>query len=74
MEPLKQLRSKYSTKDLVIYSICGSEPKEEWEECLDKYSLRNRGIECIYANDFLEKKIIRRFVTNGMCMICHIIS
>ena len=23
---------------------------------------------------FLEKKIIRRFVTNGMCMICHIIS
>ena len=52
MEPLKQLRSKYSTKDLVIYSICGSEPKEEWEECLDKYSLRNRGIECIYANDF----------------------
>lgn len=56
MEPLKQLRSKYSTKDLVIYSICGSEPKEEWEECLDKYSLRNRGIECIYANDFLGKE------------------
>lgn len=56
MEPLKQLRSKYSTKDLVIYSICGSEPKEEWEECLDKYSLRNRGIECIYANDFFGKE------------------
>ena len=29
MEPLKQLRSKYSTKDLVIYSICVSEPKKE---------------------------------------------
>jgi thiol-disulfide isomerase/thioredoxin len=56
MEPLKQLRSKYSTEDLVIYSICGSEPKEEWEECLDKYSLRNRGIECIYANDFFGKE------------------
>ncbi len=43
MEPLKQLRSKYSTKDLVIYSICVSEPKEEWEKCLNEYSLKNQG-------------------------------
>ena len=43
MEPLKQLRSKFSTDDLIIYSICVSEPKEQWEECLNEYSLRNRG-------------------------------
>lgn len=56
MEPLKRLRSKYSTEDLVIYSICSSGTKKDWEECLDKYSLRNRGIECIYANDFFGKE------------------
>lgn len=40
MEPLKQLRSKFSTNDLIIYSICVSEPKEQWEECLNEYSLK----------------------------------
>lgn len=52
MEPLKQLRSKYSTKDLAIYSICGHGPKKEWEECLEEYSLKNKGIECIFASDY----------------------
>lgn len=60
MEPLKQLRSKYSTKDLVIYSICVSEPKEEWEECLNEYSLKNRGIECIYASDYFGKDNLQK--------------
>lgn len=53
MEPLKQLRSKFSTDDLIIYSICVSEPKEQWEECLNEYSLRNRGIECVHVTDYL---------------------
>ena len=57
---LKQLRSKYSTKDLVIYSICVSEPKEEWEECLNEYSLKNRGIECIYASDYFGKDNLQK--------------
>lgn len=52
MEPLKQLRSKYSMKDLAIYSICGHGPKNEWEECLEEYSLKNKGIECIFAPDY----------------------
>ena len=53
MEPLKQLRSKFSTDDLIIYSICVSEPKEQWEECLNEYSLKNRGIECVHVTDYL---------------------
>lgn len=53
MEPLKQLRSKFSTNDLIIYSICVSEPKEQWEECLNEYSLKNRGIECVHVTDYL---------------------
>ena len=66
MEPLKQLRSKYSTKDLVIYSICVSEPKEEWEECLNEYSLKNREIECIYSIMIIwEKRTYRKFDANN---------
>ena len=53
MEPLKQLRSKFSTNDLIIYSICVSEPKEQWEECLNEYSLKNCGIECVHVTDYL---------------------
>lgn len=51
---------KYSTKDLIIYSICVSEPKEEWEECLNEYSLKNRGIECIYASDYFGKDNLQK--------------
>ena len=60
MEPLKQLRSKFSTDDLIIYSICVSEPKEQWEECLNEYSLKNRGIECIYASDSFGKDNLQK--------------
>lgn len=56
MEPLKALRDKYSIKDLVIYSICTSGVKKEWEECLDMYSLRNRNIECVFAPDYFGEK------------------
>ena len=43
MEPLKQLRSKFSTDDLIIYSICVSEPKEQWEiDRMPYYVLINR--------------------------------
>ena len=43
-----------------IYSICVSEPKEEWEECLNEYSLKNRGIECIYASDYFGKDNLQK--------------
>lgn len=52
MEPLKQLRNKYSTDDLIIYSILGHGSKKEWEECIEEYSLKNRGIECIFAPEY----------------------
>ena len=59
MEPLKKLRAQYSTEDLIIYSVCISSSKKEWEECLDEYSLRNRGIECIQADSFGEDNYIK---------------
>lgn len=54
MEPLKKLRTQYSTEDLIIYSVCVSDSKKEWKECLDKYSLTNIGIECIQVDYFGE--------------------
>ena len=56
MKPLKQLREKYSTEDLIIYSVCVGGTTASWEECLEKYSLRNCGIECIYAKDYFGEK------------------
>lgn len=52
MEPLKKLRDKYPTDKLVIYSICVGSSKEEWKACLKKYSLENRGIECVHSSDY----------------------
>ena len=72
MEPLKKLRNKYSTKDLIIYSICsgGNDTKKHWEMCLDKYSMRNRDIECVYAADYIGlenyQKIKKQFNINKL--------
>lgn len=56
MKPLKKLRDKYLPEDLIIYSVCVSGAKEQWQECLDKYSLEVDGIECIYAADYFGKE------------------
>lgn len=55
MGPLKKLRAGYPTEDLAIYSICSGNDrgKKNWEKCLDKYSMRNCGIKCIYAADYM---------------------
>ncbi len=72
MEPLKKLRSQYSTKDLIIYSICsgGNDTKKQWELCLDKYSMKNHDIECVYAADYIGlenyQKITKQFKINRL--------
>lgn len=55
MEPLKELRGKYPAKDLAIYSLCGGggSTKEAWQKCIDKYALRNCGIECHFIDDYI---------------------
>lgn len=70
MEPLKELRSKYSTKDLIICTICTGRSKKEWEECLEEYSMRGRGIECLFALDYFGEenfqKIKKQLNINGV--------
>lgn len=55
MEPLKKLRSKYPAEDLAIYSLCGDggSTKEAWQKCIDKYALKECGIECYFIKDYI---------------------
>ena len=51
MEPLKELRKKYSPDDIAFISICRSDDRKRYEQILDKFKMHVPGIEHIYAND-----------------------
>ena len=51
MEPLKELRKKYSTDDIVFISICRNDDRERYKQVLDKYGMHVDGIEHIHADD-----------------------
>ena len=52
MEPLKELRKRYSPDDVVMASICGSRDREAYHKILERLSLRGKNIECIYSEDW----------------------
>ena len=52
MEPLKELRKRYSPDDVVMASICGSRDREAYHKILERFSLRGKNIECIYSEDW----------------------
>lgn len=49
MDALKELRKKFSTKDLTICTICVGGSEEQWKKGLKKYGLENQDIECIHG-------------------------
>ena len=51
MEPLKELRKKYSTDDIVFISICRNVDRKQYKQVLDKYGMYVDGIEHIHADD-----------------------
>ena len=51
MEPLKELRKKYSTDDIVFISICRNDDRKQYKQVLDKYGMHVDGIEHIHADD-----------------------
>ena len=55
MKPLKELRKRYSTKDIVFITICRNSNRERYEEVLKKYEMHQPGIEHINTNDWKEK-------------------
>ena len=51
MKPLKELRKKYSTEEIVFISICRTDNRERFNKILDKYEMHVSGIEHILADD-----------------------
>lgn len=52
MEPLKELRKRYSPEDVVMVSICGSRDREAYHKVLERFSLQGKNIECVYSEDW----------------------
>lgn len=52
MEPLKELRKRYSPDDVVMVSICGSRDREAYHKVLERFSLQGKNIECVYSEDW----------------------
>ena len=60
MNPLKELRKKYSTEDIVFISICRADSRERFEYVLEKYGMHLSGIEHIYATDLQDSDNIHK--------------
>lgn len=53
MEPMKELRQKYDTKDIVFITIYGGNDKKRYEQILNQYEMHMQGIEHIFINKSL---------------------
>ena len=60
MEPLKKLREQYSPQEVVMISICDGRNRTAYEQILERFSLKNRGIDCIFWEDWIDAKDYRR--------------
>lgn len=60
MEPLKELRKKYSTDDIVFITICRDKDKKRVNEILDKYEMHVPGIEHILTDDWEDDALIHK--------------
>lgn len=60
MEPLKELRKKYSTDDIVFIAICRDDSRERFNDVLNKYGMHVSGIEHIYATDLQDKDHVHK--------------
>ena len=54
IEPMKKLRARYSTDDVVIISICGSGKRADYERILQRFSLRDTAIESLFLEDWVD--------------------
>lgn len=64
MEPLKELRKRYSPNDVVMVSICGSSSREAYHKVLERFSLKGKEIECIYMDDWASSKDYHRMMAH----------
>lgn len=64
MEPLKELRKRYSPDEVVMASICGSRNREAYRKVLERFSLEGKNIECIYSEDWASSKDYSRIMNH----------
>lgn len=60
MEPLKQLRARYSTDDVAMVSLCVSGKRTDYERILQRFSLKETTLECLYWEDFAGRDVLRK--------------
>lgn len=60
MEPLKELRKRYSTEDIVFITVCRGKDRKRFEEVLEKNKMHVPGIEHILTNDWQDEKDVHR--------------
>lgn len=70
MEPLKEMRKRYSPQDVVMVSICGSRDRVAYQKILDRFALEGKDIECIFSEDWATaadyRKIMRHWQMNSI--------
>lgn len=64
MEPLKELRKRYSPDDVVMVSICGSRDREAYHKVLKRFSLEGKDIECVYSEDWATSNDYHRIMAH----------
>jgi len=60
MEPLKELRKKYKTEDIVFITICRGDNRKRLKEVLDKYEMHVSGIEHILTDDLQDDNNVHK--------------
>ena len=61
MQPLKELRLKYSTEDVAFITICTTTSAETHEASLTKHNMRAEGIQHLYAGQWTPEERIKIF-------------
>lgn len=64
MEPLKELRKRYSPDEVAMISICGSGSREEYRKILERFSLEGKDIECVFSKDWTTSEEFRRIMNH----------
>lgn len=60
MEPLKKLRARYSTDDVVMVSLCVSGKRIDYERILQRFSLKETTLECLHWEDFADRDVLQK--------------
>lgn len=56
----EKLREQYSPREVAMVSICDGRNRTAYEQILERFSLNNRDIDCIFWEDWIDAEDYRR--------------